>query len=85
MPRSAFGDVVVDRLDGLGHALAEIAFLVAVAQFPGLVLAGGSPAGHGGAAVVAAFEVDLDFNGGIAARIQDFQGADVGDGREVRT
>ena len=77
------GDVVVDRLDGLADALAEIAFLVAVTQFPGFVLAGGSPAGHGGAALDAAFEMDFDFDGGIAAGIEDFQGADVGDGRKI--
>ena len=35
---------VVDVLDGLEHALAEVALLVAVAQFDGLVGAGAGPA-----------------------------------------
>ncbi len=77
------GDVIVDRIDGLGHALAEVAFLVAVTEFPSFVLAGGGPTGHGGTAMHAAFEVDFDFDGGVAAGIEDFQGADVGDGREI--
>ena len=36
-----------------------------------------APLGTAARPVDAAFEVDLDFDGGIAARIEDFQGADV--------
>ena len=42
------GDDLVDVVDGLEDALAEIAFLVAVAQLDGLVGAGAGAAGDGG-------------------------------------
>ena len=83
MPRTAAAMSSLTASTALVTPLPRIAFLVAIAQFPGFVLAGGSPAGHGGAAVHAAFEVDFHLNGGIAARVEDFQGTDVGDGREV--
>jgi len=47
------------------HALAAVAVLVAVAEFDGFVLAGGGAGGNGGAAEVAAGELDVDFDGGI--------------------
>ena len=78
------GDGLVDAFDGLFHAFAAVAFLVVVAQLPRLVLAGGRAAGRGGPPAHTAFEGDFDFDGGVAARVEDFQGADVGDGREVR-
>ena len=43
--------------DGLGHALAAVAVLVAVAQFPRFVFAGAGAAGHRGAADRAAGEM----------------------------
>jgi hypothetical protein len=43
-------------------ALAAVAFLVAVAQFERLVLAGAGPGGHGGAAEGAAGESDVDLD-----------------------
>ena len=49
-PSSLGGDDVVDVLDGLQHALAEVALRVAVAQFDGFVLAGGGAGRHGRAA-----------------------------------
>ena len=51
MPHSAEAMSSLTACDGLLHALAAVAVLVAVAQFPGFVLAGGRPAGHGGAPV----------------------------------
>ena len=49
-------DLVVDRIDGLEHALAEIDRLVAVAQLDRLVRAGGGAGGNGRAAHGAVFE-----------------------------
>ena len=57
--------------DGLQHAFAEVVALVAVAQFHGLVLAGGSARRHNGAAQSAAFKNYVRFHGRIAARIQN--------------
>ena len=72
------GDQGIDVLDGLEGALAEIALLVAVAQFEGFIGAGRGAGGHGGAAEDAAGEDDIGFEGGIAAGIQDFAGMDGG-------
>ncbi len=44
------GDLAVDVRDGRAHALAEVAPLVAVAQFERFALAGGRAGRHGGAA-----------------------------------
>ena len=72
-------DVIGDILDGLGDALAEEAFLVAVAQFDGFVFAGAGAGGHRRAPDGAAGEQDVNFHGGIAARIEDFPRNDVRD------
>ncbi len=56
------GNRPVDRVDRLQHALAEIAVLVAVAQFDRLVRAGRGARGHRGAAEAAVFEQDVDFD-----------------------
>ena len=61
----------VDVLDSLGHALAQIAALVAVAQLERLELAGGSAGGSTAACDRAVCQRDLSFNGGVAAGIQD--------------
>ena len=53
------------------NAFAAVTFLVAIAQFPGLMLARARAAWHGCAAKRAAFKSDIDFNCGIAARIQN--------------
>ena len=66
--------IVVDVVDRLEDALAEIALLVAVAQFDGLVGAGAGAAGHGGPADGAVVEDDFDFDGRIAAAIENFAG-----------
>ena len=56
--------------NGLENALAQVVALVAVAQFHGLMFAGGGARGHNGAAQCAAFQNYVCFHGGIAARIQ---------------
>ena len=66
------GDDLVDVVDGLENALADVTRLVAVAQFDGLVLAGGGSAGHCGAAAGAAFEDDIGFDGRIATGVKNF-------------
>ena len=73
------GDVLDDGLDGLLHALAEVA-LAAVAQLDRLEGAGGRAAGHRGAGERAVVEGDLDLDGGVAARVEDLAGADSCDG-----
>ena len=78
--RQQVHDLAVDRADRLQHALAAVALLVAVAQLDRLVRAGRGAGRHGGAAHGAAFELDLDLDGGIAATVQDFAGANVDDG-----
>ena len=80
-------DLAVDRIDRLAHALAEIALLVAVAQFDRLMRAGGSARGHRGAAQRAVLQHDVDFDGRIAAAVENFAADDVGDGghEESRT
>ena len=61
---------------GLQRALAQIVGFVAVAQFHGLMLAGGSARGHDRAAQCAAFQNYVRFHGRIAARVQNFAGMD---------
>jgi hypothetical protein len=65
------GDSLVDVGDRLGHALAQIDVLVAVAEFTGLVLAGGRAAGHAREPDEARFQFDLDLDRGVAPRIED--------------
>ena len=64
-------DDLVDVLHGLQHALAAVA-LVSVAQFQGLVAAGAGPAGHDGAASVAALQQHFGLDGGVATAVQHF-------------
>ena len=73
------GDDLVDVLDGLGDALAKVAALVAVAELNRLELARGRARGHGRAALGATAEVDVDFYGRVAARIERLAGPDVAD------
>ncbi len=65
------GDRLVDVLDSLQDALAQVARLVAVAQLDGLELAGGSAGRDRSAALCVIVEKDLDLNGGVAARVED--------------
>ena len=73
-------DLAVDGLDRLLHALAEIARLVAVAQFDRLMRAGGGARRHRRAADRAVFQHHIDLDGGIAAAIENFAADDVDDG-----
>ena len=64
----------------VGHGLQArpcrtIVALVAIAQFHGLMLAGGSARRHNGAAQCAAFQNYVRFHGGIAARVENLAGA----------
>ena len=76
-------NLAFDRVDRLAHALAEIAGLVAVAQFDRLMRAGRGARRHRGAAERAVRQHDLDFHGRIAAAVEDFAGENVGDGGHV--
>ena len=67
-----FGDFGVHVADGFQDAFAEVARFVAVAEFVGFVFAGGCAGRNGGAADGAACDVDVGFDGGIAAGIDDF-------------
>ena len=62
---------------GLLHALAQVAVLVAVAQLAGLVHAGGSAGGHGGAAHGAVLQDNLHLDGGVAAGVDNFTAKDI--------
>ena len=74
------GDLALHVAHRLLDALAAVAFLVAVAELDGFVLAGGRAGRNGGAAEVAGGELDVDFDGGIPAGIDDFAGGDGADG-----
>ena len=67
-----FGDDAVDVADGLAHAFAAVSRRVAIAQLERFALAGRRAGGHGGPSEGAALERHVDFDGRIAARIQDF-------------
>ena len=72
-------NLAVDGIDGLAHALAEIA-LAAIAQFNRLMCAGRGPGGDGRAAPGPVLEHDIDLDGRIAAAVEDLASDDVGDG-----
>ena len=61
-----------DVLYGLQNTLADVVILVSIAEFYGLVLAGGGSAGNGGAAFGSAVEDDVCFDGGVTAGVEDF-------------
>ena len=73
-------DLAVHRLDGLEHTLAEIARLVAVAQFHSLMRAGGGARRHRRAAHRTVFQHHIDLDRGIAAAIENLAADDVDDG-----
>ena len=85
------GDKVVDIVNRLEDTLAQIAFFGvgalgelgrgngAVAQFHRLVYAGARAGWYRCAANDAGVELDVDFYCGIAARVDNFAGADVCD------
>ena len=76
-------EAIVDVGHGVEHALAEVGALVAVTQLAGLVDAGRGTRGDRGAAFSAVIQADVDFDGGIAARVDDLAGADVFDVRRT--
>ena len=76
LPTSALRDLAVDVATAFCHALAEIAALVAVAQLERLALTGGRARGHCRAAERAAVERDVDFDRGIAARVENLAADD---------
>jgi hypothetical protein len=73
------GNALIHVLDRLEHALAEVALGLAVAQLEGLVLARRRPGGHGGTALGARIEQDVDLECGGAPGIEDFAGEDGAD------
>ena len=80
MPDERIEDLAVDGVDGLQHALAEIALLVAVAQLHRLVRAGRGARGHRRAAARAILQHHIDLDGRIAAAVEDLAADDVDDG-----
>ena len=70
-PHHSIGDDGVDVLNGLGHALAKIAALVAIAKLQRLELAGGCAGGGAAAGHGAIGQRDLGFHSGVAAGVQD--------------
>ena len=71
------GALVVDVLDGLRNALAQVATLVAVAQFTCLKGAGRSARRHHRATEAAILEHDLHLDGGVAAAVEHLTTVDV--------
>ena len=74
------GEELFDIADGLEHALAEEALLVAIAEFDGFALAGGGARRDGSATGRAGEEGDIDLNGGVATGVENFAGLDFDDG-----
>ena len=83
-PADRVEDFAVDRLDGVAHALAEIAF-AAVAQLDGFVRAGRGARGHGGAAAGAVGKDDVDLYGRVAAAVENLAADDIDDGCHTRS
>ena len=71
------GALVVDVLDGLRDALAQVAALVAIAQFACLKGASRSARRHHRATEAAVLEHDLDLDGGVAAAVEHLATVDV--------
>src|SRR5690606_12290825 len=69
------GDVVDHGLDGTLHALAEVAAGVAVTALHRLERTGRRARGHGGTREGVVVELNLDLDGGVAARVKDLAGA----------
>jgi hypothetical protein len=77
-PSRASADFVVDGIDRLGHALAQVTALVAIAQFDGFVRAGRGTRRHGRTAERTIVE-NVDFDGGIAPAVENFAGVNIDD------
>src|SRR5262249_43146083 len=78
------GERPVDVLDGLSDTLAKVALLDAVAELDGLVRAGAGTGGDGGPAGGAVGEETIAPHGRVAATIEDFAAADLGDRGSLR-
>ena len=72
MPPIASKNLAVDRIDRLADTFAAIPFLVTVAQLDRFMRAGRRAGRNRGAAERAVFQDDIDFDGGIAAAVEDF-------------
>jgi hypothetical protein len=68
------GNLGVDVLDGLQHALAGVARRIAVAQLERLAAAGRGPRRHGRASHHPGFDQHVALDGRVAARIEDLAG-----------
>ena len=77
MPTSSSAIFSLTLSTACEHALAQEDLLVAVAQLPGFVHAGARAAGHGGGADRAVVERDIDFDGRIAAAIENLASVNV--------
>ena len=66
------GDQLIGIFDGLAHALAQVAFLVAIAQLDRLVLAGRCAGGDRRTAHHAAIQHHIRLDSRVAPRIQNF-------------
>ena len=77
-------DLAGDGGNRLLDALAEVARLVAIAQLDRLVRSGRGARGHGRAAVGSVLQHDIDLDGRIAARIEDFAADDVDNGGHMQ-
>ena len=71
------GQNVVDVVDRLQHALAQVKRLVAVAQFQGLVNAGARAAGNRRPAERTVGQFHVDLNRRISAAIENLSGMDI--------
>ena len=76
-------ELAVDGLDRALDALAEIA-RTAVAKLDRLMRAGGGAGRNRGAAHRAVLQHDVDFDGRVAAAVQNLAADDVDDGGHVR-
>ncbi len=76
-------DLVEDGLHGLGDALTAVA-RAAVAQFDGLVFAGGCARRHRGPGESAVQQGHLDLDGRVATGIEDLAGSDLLDDGHLR-
>ena len=69
-------DHLIDVTDGLQHAFAEVALLVAIAQLHGLVRAGAGAARHCRPCAGPIVQLDIHLDGRIPAAVQNLAGVD---------
>ncbi len=78
-PGQQVEDLAVHRVDRAQHPLAAIALLVAIAQLDRLMRPGRRSGRHRSAAESAALQGDVDFDGGVAAAVEDLAAMDIDD------